>query len=160
MPSWILLDVSQVETLLSLQIHMIPRASDRLINICDREPFSLSPSQRVWCHQNVQPGAAPSTADGTLTLWTHPKDIWAFPPKPSSILKAEIAVRNQKTHAHTVKVTFPISANYSKFSEVQYCKSARHHTSAGETNSSTARQLLYAQDYKLNCLRQYNISEH
>lgn len=63
-------------------------------------------------------------------------------------------------YAHTVKVTFPISANYSKFSEVQYCKSARHHTSAEETNSSAVRQLLYAQDYKLNCVRQYNVSEH
>lgn len=62
--------------------------------------------------------------------------------------------------SHTVKVTFPISANYSRFSKVQYCNSARHHTSAGETNSSTVRQLLYAQDHKLNCLRQYNISEH
>lgn len=38
----------------------------------------------------------------------------------SSILKAAITVRNQKMLAHSVKVTFPISANYSKFSEVQY----------------------------------------
>lgn len=153
--SWILLDVCEVETLLSLQIHMIPMASDRVINICDCEPPSL------WARESevIKAAAAPSTADGTLTLWTFPKDIWAFPPKPSSILKAEITVRNQKMHAHTVKVTFPISANYSKFSEVQYCSSARHHTSAGETNSSAARQLLCAQDYKLNCLRQYNISE-
>lgn len=63
-------------------------------------------------------------------------------------------------HAHTVKVTFPISANYCTFFEVQYGSSARHHTSAGETNSCTERQLLYAPDYKLNCLRQYIISEH
>lgn len=36
-------------------------------------------------------------------------------------------------HAHTVKVTLPISANYSEFSEVQYCGSARHRTSAADT---------------------------
>lgn len=60
--------------------------------------------------------AAPSAwGNGTLTLWTHPKDIWAphptLPPhtlKPSAVLKAEITVRNQKTHAHTLsKSPFP-----------------------------------------------------
>lgn len=40
-----LLDVSQVEALLSLQIPMIHMALDMLINICDREPLSLSQPQ-------------------------------------------------------------------------------------------------------------------
>lgn len=56
----------------------------------------LPPSQRVWCHQNVQPGAAPSTANATLTLWTRPKGIRAFAPKWSSVLKAEITVRKSE----------------------------------------------------------------
>lgn len=159
MPSWILLDVSQVETLLSLQIHMIPRASDRLINICDREPLSPRAKESdVIKTCSLELLHRQQTAPWLCGLIQRIFEL--FPPKLSSILKAEITVRNQKTHAHTVKVTFPISANYNKFSEVQYCNSARHHTSAGGTNSSTARQLLYARDYKLNCLRQCNISEH
>lgn len=43
--SFMLLDVSQVEALLSLQIPMIHLALDMLINICDREPLSLSQPQ-------------------------------------------------------------------------------------------------------------------
>lgn len=39
--TWVLLDVSQVEALLSLQTHMIPMALDRLINICDCKPLSV-----------------------------------------------------------------------------------------------------------------------
>lgn len=65
MPSWILLDVSQVETLLSLQIHMIPRASDRLINICDREPLSLSLPEAKESDVIKKREAAPSTANST-----------------------------------------------------------------------------------------------
>lgn len=42
-----LLDVSQVEALLSLQIHMIHMALDMLINICDRELLSLSQPQSL-----------------------------------------------------------------------------------------------------------------
>lgn len=78
----ILLDVSQVETLLSLQIHMTPRASDRLINICDREPLSFR--------------AKESDVIKTCSLelrHPRPKGIRAFAPKSSSILKAEITVR-------------------------------------------------------------------
>lgn len=88
------------------------------------------------------------------------KGYLSFSTRAEPHLKAEITIRYQKMHAHTVKVTFPISANYSTFFEVQYGGSARHHTSAGETNSCAERQLLYAQHCKLNCLRHCNVSEH
>lgn len=116
---------------------------------------SLPPSRRVWCHQNVQPGAAPSTANATLTLWTRPKGIRAFAPKPSSVLKAEITVRkseNACSHCQS-HLSLPITAHSLR------CNTETQ-ASAGETDSSTVRQLLHDQDHKLNCLRQNNISEH
>lgn len=95
---------------------------------------SLPPSQRAWCHRNVHPDFEDSF-EGYLSFST----------------KAELHFKsrdNQKMHPHTVKVTFPFSANYSAFSEVQYCNSGRHHTS--QTDSGTARQLLYGLQIELS----------
>ena len=118
--------------------------------------LSLSPSRRVWCHQNVlcrRRSGAPDFVDSS-------EGYLSFSTKAELNFKSrDNGCESEKCVLTLSKSPFPIAANYCEFSEVQYSSSSRHHTSAGETNSSTARQLLHARDYKLNCLRRCNISE-